>query len=251
MENILEMKNITKDFAGVKALDEVTLSVKEGTIHAICGENGAGKSTLMNILSGVYPHGTYKGEILIYGKLAVFKNIKASERAGITIIHQELSLIPELSITENVFLGNEVAKSGIINWTEAKKRAKKLMLQVHLEEDSDTLIKNMGVGKQQLVEIAKALSKNIKILILDEPTSALNEEESKHLLNLLFEMRSKGITCILISHKLKEVLSVADAVTIIRDGKTVETIYRKDGQDFTEERIIKAMVVVRSIPAIL
>ncbi|MCX8069817.1 MAG: sugar ABC transporter ATP-binding protein, partial [Thermodesulfovibrionales bacterium] len=239
---LLQMQNIQKDFSGVKALEGVTLFVQEGTIHAICGENGAGKSTLMNILSGVYPYGTYSGEILINGKVSVFKDIKASEKAGISIIHQELSLVPELSITENIFLGNEVADKGIIDWTRAKKKAKTLMTQVGLDEDPDTLIKNIGVGKQQLVEIAKALSKDVKILILDEPTSALNEEDSGHLLNLLLDMRDKGITCILISHKLAEVLSVADSVTIIRDGKTIETIHRSDKDNFTEERIIRGMV---------
>jgi putative multiple sugar transport system ATP-binding protein len=244
MTYLLEMRDISKEFPGVKALDRVSLAVEEREIHAICGENGAGKSTLMNILSGVYPHGTYSGEIFLRGQPAIFKDIRASERAGIAIIHQELSLIPELSITENIFLGNEMAKAGVIHWKAAKVRAREFMSRVGLHENPETAIKNIGVGKQQLVEISKALSKKVKILILDEPTAALNEEDSKHLLGLLRELRTKGVTCILISHKLNEVRDIADAVTIIRDGKTVETLYREaDGTGgVDEDRIIRGMV---------
>ena len=244
MAHLLEMRNISKEFPGVKALDRVSLAVEDGEIHAICGENGAGKSTLMNILSGVYAHGTYSGDILLRGQPAIFKDIRASERAGIAIIHQELSLIPELSITENLFLGNEIARAGIINWKAAKVRARELMSRVGLHEDPETAIKNIGVGKQQLVEIAKALGKDVKILILDEPTAALNEDDSMHLLGLLRELRAKGVACILISHKLNEVRTIADAVTIIRDGRSVETLRREacETGSVDEDRIIRGMV---------
>lgn len=240
-KNILEMMNITKVFPGVRALDNVNLNVREMEIHAIVGENGAGKSTLMNILSGVYPWGTYSGEILLEGKLCEFKNIKDSEKLGIVIIHQELALIPQLSIAENIFLGNEQGSKGIIHWNETMKRAKELTERVGLTEMPETLISNIGVGKQQLVEIAKALSKNVKLLILDEPTAALNDQESEVLLDLLLELRGQGITSILISHKLNEVTYVADRITVIRDGATIETIENiKEG--ISEDRIIRGMV---------
>lgn len=244
MTYLLEMRNITKEFPGVKALDGVSLAVTEGEIHAVCGENGAGKSTLMNVLSGVHPHGTYTGEILLAGRPAAFHDIRAGERAGIAIIHQELSLIPELSITENLFLGNETARGGVIDWRAAQARARELMVRVGLEEDPATAVKNIGVGKQQLVEIAKALGKDARILILDEPTAALNEEDSRHLLALLRELRARGVACILISHKLNEVRAVADAVTIIRDGRSVETLRPECGETggVDEDRIIRGMV---------
>jgi len=244
MAYLLEMRDISKEFPGVKALDRVFLTLADGEIHAVCGENGAGKSTLMNVLSGVYPHGSYSGEIILRGQPAAFTDIRASERAGIAIIHQELSLIPELSITENLFLGNEIARAGIIDWRLAKVRARELMSRVGLHEDPETAIKNIGVGKQQLVEIAKSLGKDVKILILDEPTAALNEDDSLHLLGLLRELRTKGVSCILISHKLNEVRSIADAVTIIRDGRSVETL-RPEAQEtggVDEDRIIRGMV---------
>lgn len=236
---ILEMKNITKEFPGVKALDTVNLKVVEGEIHAICGENGAGKSTLMKVLSGVYPHGTYEGDILFKDQVCEFKDIKQSENLGIVIIHQELALIPELSIAENIFLGNEQAKKGIINWNETTSKARELLAKVGLKETPNTLIKDIGVGKQQLVEIAKALSKNVKLLILDEPTAALNENDSENLLDLLMELRSQGMSSIIISHKLNEIKKVANSVTIIRDGQSIETL---DTADITEDRIIKGMV---------
>lgn len=238
---ILDMRNITKEFPGVRALDDVTFTVRAGDIHAICGENGAGKSTLMKVLSGVYPHGTYDGQIIFQGEEVQFNTIKASEDAGIAIIHQELALIPELSITENIFLGNEIVSLGLINWTEARIRAKDLMARVGLDEDPDAQIKNIGVGKQQLVEIAKALSKNVKLLILDEPTSALNEDDSAHLLDLLRGLKAKGLTSIMISHKLNEIEEVSDRITIIRDGQTVETLSVEDGQ-VDQDRIIRGMV---------
>lgn len=240
-EFILEMRNITKLFPGVKALDNVNLKVKSGAIHALIGENGAGKSTLMNVLSGIYPYGTYTGEIIYEGKECDFKNIKDSEKTGIGIIHQELALIPYLSIGENVFLGNERSKNSFINWDETHERANELLRKVGLKEDSDTRIKDIGVGKQQLVEIAKALAKDVKLLILDEPTAALNEEDSNNLLKLLLELKADGITSILISHKLSEIVQISDAITIIRDGATIETLHKGD-TEISEDRIIKGMV---------
>lgn len=241
MEYILEMKNITKVFPGVKALDNVNLKVLKGEIHALVGENGAGKSTLMNVLSGVYPYGTYSGSIYFENRECIFKNIRDSEKAGIVIIHQELALVPSLSIAENIFLGNERTKRRLIDWNQTHIHAAELMKRVGLNENPATLVKDIGVGKQQLVEIAKALAKNVKLLILDEPTAALNEEDSENLLNLLLELKKDGITSILISHKLNEVLKVADTITIIRDGSVVETL-DKQKDDVSENRIIKGMV---------
>ncbi|WP_461203309.1 multiple monosaccharide ABC transporter ATP-binding protein [Enterococcus sp. N342-3-1-2] len=240
-EFILEMKDITKAFTGVKALNRVNLKVKQGEIHALCGENGAGKSTLMKVLSGVYPYGDYEGEIIFNKQLCQFKGIKDSEKEGIVIIHQELALIPYLSIADNIFLGNEIARHGFIDFDETIKKTGEIMESVGLSEQPNTLITNIGVGKQQLVEIAKAISKNVKILILDEPTAALNEDDSENLLNLLLEFKRQGITCIIISHKLNEVMAVSDSVTIIRDGETIETLHAETG-DLSEERIIKGMV---------
>ena len=238
---ILEMRSITKEFPGVKALDKVSLVVKAGEIHSICGENGAGKSTLMKVLSGVYPYGTYEGDIVFQGHESRFRNIGSSEAAGIVIIHQELALIPQLSITENIFLGNEPRRFGVIDWVQAKKRAVDLLARVGLEDDPDTQIKNIGVGKQQLVEIAKALNKSVKLLILDEPTAALNEADSQHLLDLILGLKGRGIASIMISHKLNEIEQISDSITIIRDGKTIETLdVKADGVD--EDRIIRGMV---------
>lgn len=244
MENnpyILQMQHIVKEFPGVRALDDVTLEVKQGTIHAICGENGAGKSTLMKVLSGVYPHGTYSGRILLHGNEIKFKNIKESENAGIAIIHQELTMIPELSVTENIFMGNEVISKGLIDWNAERIKTVEMLKNVGLSINPDTLIKTLGVGQQQMVEIAKALSKDVKLLILDEPTSALNENDSKNLLSLMKGLRASGITCIMISHKLNEIAEVSDAVTVIRDGRTVEC-YEVEAGKVDEDRIIKAMV---------
>jgi putative multiple sugar transport system ATP-binding protein len=238
---ILEMRGITKRFPGVIALDDVNLRVAAGEIHAICGENGAGKSTLMKVLSGVYPYGTYEGDIVYQNEVVRFSDIRASEREGIVIIHQELALIPELSIVENIFLGNEPRRFGVIDWSAAHQRAVDLLARVGLSDDPNTKIKNIGVGKQQLVEIAKALNKNVKLLILDEPTAALNESDSQHLLDLLRGLKSRGITSIMISHKLNEIEAIADSITIIRDGKTIETLdVKADGVD--EDRIIRGMV---------
>ena len=238
---ILEMRNIVKEFPGVRALDNVTMKVRTGDIHSICGENGAGKSTLMKVLSGVHPHGTYEGEIVYQGNVVEFSNIKASEEAGIVIIHQELALIPELSVTENVFMGSEIVKRGLIDWDEQTRITEELLARVGLSIDPQTPIKNLGVGQQQMVEIAKALSKNVQLLIFDEPTSALNEEDSANLLDLMRDLKSRGITCIMISHKLNEIAAISDAVTVIRDGRTVETYDVVAGQ-VDEDRIIRSMV---------
>ncbi|MEY4390833.1 MAG: hypothetical protein RLZZ400_576 [Actinomycetota bacterium] len=241
MNNILEMRNITKVFPGVVALDNVSLEVERGEIHAICGENGAGKSTLMKVLSGVYPHGTYDGDIVYEGQVQSFKTIRDSESQGIVIIHQELALSPHLSIAENIFLNNEITKRGLIDWNKTAQEAQKLMAKVGLREKPETKIMEIGVGKQQLVEIAKALSKRVKLLILDEPTAALNDEDSEHLLDLLRQLRSQGISCIIISHKLNEIAEIADKTTILRDGKTIETLDMRKGK-VDQERIIKGMV---------
>jgi putative multiple sugar transport system ATP-binding protein len=238
---ILEMRGITKTFPGVKALTDVNLSVMPAEIHAVVGENGAGKSTLMKVLSGVYPAGTYDGVIRFDGQDRSFKKIADSEDIGIIIIHQELALIPLLSIAENLFLGHETAQGGIINWYEAFRRTKELLQKVGLNEHPNTLITNIGTGKQQLVEIAKALNKKVKLLILDEPTSSLNEKDSNALLELLKGFKAQGIASILITHKLNEVMKVADRITVIRDGRTVDTMDAHTG-NVDEDRIIKAMV---------
>ncbi|SFR70156.1 monosaccharide ABC transporter ATP-binding protein, CUT2 family [Agromyces sp. CF514] len=238
--NILEMRGITKTFPGVKALSNVTIEVERGEVHAICGENGAGKSTLMKVLSGVYPHGTYDGDIVFENETVEFKDLTDSEAKGIVIIHQELALSPYLSIAENIFLNNELkGRGGLIDWNKTNFEAQKLLARVGLRENPTTKIMDIGVGKQQLVEIAKALSKEVKLLILDEPTAALNDEDSDHLLDLILHLKGQGITSIIISHKLNEIKKVADSVTVIRDGKTIETIAK---QEVTEDRIIKDMV---------
>src|SRR5215212_2930044 len=222
---ILEMRSITKTFPGVKALEDVSLSVHRGEIHAICGENGAGKSTLMKVLSGVYPTGTYDGEIVYDGEPVHYNNIRDSEHRGIVIIHQQLALVPYLSIAENIYLGNERrGRGGLIDWNRANAEAAALLASVGLDENPVIPVGQLGVGKQQLVEIAKALSKDVRLLILDEPTAALNDSDSEHLLGLLRQLKEQGITCIMISHKLGEITAVSDNVTVIRDGKTIETL---------------------------
>ena len=237
---LLEMKNIVKVFPGVRALSDVNMTVEEGEIHAICGENGAGKSTLMNVLSGIYPYGTYEGDIIYDGEECRFKGIKDSEKRGIVIIHQELALVPYLSIAENMFLGNEQQKNGRMNWDATYQKAEEYMQVVGLHENPRTLIKDIGMGKQQLLEIAKALAKNVRLLILDEPTSSLNESDARKLLDLLLQFKKeKGITSILISHKLNEIAYVADKITILRDGMTVETL---EAEQVSEDRIIRGMV---------
>ena len=238
---VLEMRSIVKTFPGVKALSDVTLTVRQGEVHAICGENGAGKSTLMKVLSGVHPHGSYEGDILFEGDPCEFRDIRASEQRGIVIIHQELALSPYLSLAENIFLGNEHARGGFIDWRETLRHATELLRRVGLSDHPDTRVADIGVGKQQLVEIAKALSKKVKLLILDEPTAALNDEDSDKLLDLILELKNQGITSIIISHKLNEIRKVADSVTIIRDGRSIETLDVKAAET-TEDRIISGMV---------
>ncbi|SET96309.1 multiple monosaccharide ABC transporter ATP-binding protein [Lacrimispora sphenoides] len=238
---LLEMKSITKTFPGVKALDNVNLQVEEGEIHALVGENGAGKSTLMNVLSGIYPYGTYEGDIIYNGEICKFNRISDSEQKGIVIIHQELALVPYMTIAENMYLGNEKGKRYAINWNETYGEADRYLNTVGLMESSHTLIKDISVGKQQLVEIAKALAKDARLLILDEPTASLNEDDSKALLELLLKFKSEGLTSIIISHKLNEIAYVADKITVIRDGSTIETLDRKKDA-ITEDRIIKGMV---------
>lgn len=238
---LLEMKNIVKTFPGVKALDNVNLKVEEGEIHALVGENGAGKSTLMNVLSGIYPYGSYEGDIMYDGEVCHFNNIKDSERKGIVIIHQELALVPYMTIGENMFLGNEQGSKMKINWTDTYGMAAEYLKKVGLLESPHTLIKDIGVGKQQLVEIAKALAKHARLLILDEPTASLNEDDSKALLELMLQFKKEGLTSIIISHKLNEISYVADKITVIRDGSTIETL-DKETDDISEGRIIKGMV---------
>jgi ABC-type sugar transport system ATPase subunit len=234
------MKNITKVFPGVKALDNVNFKAERGEIHAIVGENGAGKSTLMKVLSGVYPHGNYDGEIIYNNEVQTFNHIKDSEHKGIAIIYQELALVKEMSIAENIFLGNEHSKRGVINWNRTAVETVKVLKEVGLSDNPQTKVINLGVGKQQLVEIAKAISKNVSLLILDEPTAALNETESANLLNIIRALKAKGVTCIYISHKLEEVLDIADTITVLRDGQTIET--KVNDESITEEVIISMMV---------
>ncbi|HCE10965.1 MAG TPA: ABC transporter ATP-binding protein [Oxalobacteraceae bacterium] len=241
MNNILEMRGIKKTFPGVKALDNVNLVVRSGEIHAVVGENGAGKSTLMKVLSGVYPYGTYSGEIVYQTQERQFKDIADSEKVGIIIIHQELALVPLLSIAENIFLGNEQARHGVIDWAASFRKTQELLEKVGLKESPNTLITDLGVGKQQLIEIAKALSKEVKLLILDEPTASLNESDSGALLELLLELKAQGISSILISHKLNEISKVADSITILRDGATVDRLDCKQ-ELISEDRIIQNMV---------
>ncbi len=236
---ILEMKSITKEFPGVKALSDVSFQVAKGEIHCLVGENGAGKSTLMKILSGVYPHGTYTGEVVFNGQVQNLSSISDSEKVGIAIIYQELALIPEMTVYENIFLGHEIKSGLLINWNETIKQAGEMLKKVKLDINPAVKVKDLGVGKQQLVEIAKALSKDVKLLILDEPTSSLNETDSENLLNLLRDLKEQGVTSIMISHKLKEVIEIADTITVLRDGQTVATL-RKD--EVTEHKLIKHMV---------
>ncbi|MEN1966669.1 ATP-binding cassette domain-containing protein [Lentibacillus sp. N15] len=240
-EYILEMDQITKEFTGVKALSNVNFKVKKGEIHCLIGENGAGKSTLMKVLSGVYPYGTYEGDIVYNGDVQRFNKISDSVDAGIVIIYQELALFPDLAVYENIFIGNELKNGGVLDFNRTIVESKKLLNKVNLKVNPETLIKELSVGKQQLIEIAKALSKEVSLLILDEPTAALNEDDSENLLNLLVELKKQGITCIMISHKLKEVISIADKATVIRDGETICTLDASKGE-IKENMIIKNMV---------
>lgn len=239
---ILEMNSITKEFSGVKALDNVNLRVRRGEVHAICGENGAGKSTLMNVLSGVYPHGTYTGDIRWNGNECKFSGIRDSEKSGIVIIHQELALSPFLSVVENIFLGNERMKGGFVDWKKTRNEGMKYIAKVGLRAQPMTPVVELGVGQQQLVEIAKAISKDVKLLILDEPTAALNDDDSAHLLDLMRQFRDEGVTMIIISHKLNEIAEIADSTTIIRDGQTITTLDMHREGGVSENEIIRHMV---------
>lgn len=240
-EYILEMDQISKEFTGVKALSNVNFKVREGEIHCLVGENGAGKSTLMKVLSGVYPYGTYGGDIVFKGSVQQFNKISDSVKAGIAIIYQELALFPDLTVYENIFAGNEIMQGGVVDWNKTIMESKKMLKKVNLDVNPQTLVKDLGVGKRQLIEIAKALTKDVSLLILDEPTAALNEDDSENLLELLGELKKQGITCIMISHKLKEVISIADKATVIRDGQTICTLDGSKGE-ITEATIIKNMV---------
>ena len=242
MGAILEARNITKDFPGVRALDGVSFSLEESQIHALCGENGAGKSTFINVLSGFFPSYSYSGEILVGGERKSFSAITEAEQAGIAVIHQELNLFPELSTAENIFMGHEIARRGILDWNEMYSQTGDWIRRLKLDSvEPTTKVKNLGIGKQQLIEIAKALSKDVKLLILDEPTAALNEDDSENLLKLLRELRDQGVTCIMISHKLREVIAIADTVTVLRDGQTVITLDAHKGE-VSEPVLIKHMV---------
>lgn len=238
---ILEMRNITKEFPGVKALSDVNFKVRRGEIHCLVGENGAGKSTLMKVLSGLHRYGTYTGDIVYNGEVQQFKSIADSEEKGIVIIYQELALIPELSIYENIYFGHEIMKGRSIDWNETIVQAKKMLEKVRLDVDPSSKVKSLGVGKQQLVEIAKALSKDVKLLILDEPTASLNEDDSENLLQLIRELKKQGVTCVMISHKLKEITAIADTITVLRDGATICSIDTAE-HEVTEAEIIKHMV---------
>jgi putative multiple sugar transport system ATP-binding protein len=238
---ILEMKNITKLFPGVKALDMVSFRVRRGEIHCLIGENGSGKSTLMKVLSGVYPHGQYSGDIVFNEKVQKFSQISDSEKVGIATIYQELALIPEMTVYENIYLGHEIKKGFKIHWNETIVQAAEMLKRVKLDINPTTKVKDLGVGKQQLVEIAKALSKSVSLLILDEPTAALNEDDSENLMTLIKELKQQGVTCILISHKLKEVINIADTITVLRDGKSICSLDTR-AEKASEHTIIKHMV---------
>ncbi len=237
---ILEMRGITKEFPGVRALEDVTFQVRRGEIHALVGENGAGKSTLMKVLSGLYPHGTYGGDIVLEGTVQQFRTIRESEEAGIAIIFQELALARNMTIAENIYLGSELTRTpGVIDWNRTFQETAKVLGQVGLRLNPGAKVIELGVGSQQLVEIAKALSKNAKLLILDEPTAALTETETENLLGILRQLRERGVTCIYISHRLGEVTRIADRVTVLRDGRTIITA---DAAEMPQERMIKNMV---------
>ncbi|HIU34183.1 MAG TPA: sugar ABC transporter ATP-binding protein [Candidatus Pullichristensenella excrementigallinarum] len=238
---ILETQNIFKRFGSVTALNDVNFKVRRGEIHVLCGENGAGKSTLMNVISGVYPHGTYEGKFFYNGEECRFSSVSDSEEKGIAIIHQHLALFPLLSVAENIFINNEFAKKGIINWDETRQKAQELIDSIGINVNPTTLVKDIGVGKKQLVEICKAISRDVKLLILDEPTAALNEKESEDLLNMLLDFKKRGITSILITHKLNEIGKVCDTITVLRDGSTIETL-EKGKDDISIGHIVKAMV---------
>jgi D-xylose transport system ATP-binding protein len=238
-EPFLEMRNISKSFPGVRALDGVTFDLYRGEIHALVGENGAGKSTLMKVLGGVYPFSQYEGQILIAGHEQRFSGVRDAEKAGIAVIYQELSLVKEMSVAENIFLGREPRKLGVIRWEELYRRAQSLLENIHLKIDPRTPIRNLGIGQQQLVEIAKALSHEAQILVLDEPTAALTDAEAETLFEILVKLRARGVAMIYISHKLHEVFRVSDRITVLRDGRTVGTALTGE---LNEAQVIARMV---------
>ena len=239
MSTLLEMKSITKSFPGVRALDGVTFDLNSGEIHSLVGENGAGKSTLIKVLAGVYPHPEYGGEIILDGAECRFASVRGSEQAGIAVIYQELSLVKDLSVAENIFLGREPRRLGIINWEQLYSRAKQLLDELHLQIDPRTPVVNLGIGQQQLVEIAKALSQNARILVLDEPTAALTDTEVETLFRILNDLRARGVAMIYISHKLDEVFRISDRITVLRDGRTIGT---SAASETNERRVISQMV---------
>ena len=241
-DEVLRLDGITKRFGSLTANDSITLELVPGRIHCLLGENGAGKSTLMNVLSGVYPHGSYSGDIVFDGEVCQFRSIRDSEAQGIVIIHQEFGLSPYLSVAENIFLGNERAAGGVIDWNRTNSEAARLIERVGLAAHPDDKVIDLGVGRQQLVEIAKALSKRVKLLILDEPTAALNDEDSQHLLDLIRQLQEEGITTVLISHKLGEIAAVADSTTVLRDGRSIATLDMHGTEPVREEEIIRLMV---------
>ncbi len=220
---LLELKNITKDFPGVRALDGVSFDLNPGEIHALCGENGAGKSTLIKILCGYHPASSYGGEILLSGEKIAFKSLQDSEKVGLALIAQELALVPEFSVIENMSLGQEPSRFGFLQKDVAEQNCRRALEKVGLTVDPHTPVKDLGVGQQQMVEIAKALAKDARLLVLDEPTAALTESDSKRLLDLLSQLRQKGVSAVYISHRLEEVARIADRVTVLRDGKSVST----------------------------
>ncbi len=242
MENsniILQVEKLTKTFPGVRALNQVSFDLREGEVHSLCGENGAGKSTLIKCLSGIWTHGSYDGTIKVDGREAVFNGVSDSEHAGIAVIYQELALVKEMTIAENIFLGNEPTKAGIIDWNIIFSETRKLLDRYGLKLDPASVVGELWVGQQQLVEIVKALSKNRKILLLDEPTAALTETEVDILLNIIRDLRKKGITCVYISHKLDEVFAISDRITILRDGESVTTL---EASKSNKHEVIKHMV---------
>src|SRR5438874_963664 len=237
--SLLEMKSITKTFPGVRALDGVSVDLNQGEIHALVGENGAGKSTLIKILAGVYPHPEYGGEILIDGSGKRFANVREAEKSGIAVIYQELSLVKDLSVAENIFLGREPRRFGVINWETLYSRAQKLLSDLHLEIDPRTPVVNLGIGQQQLVEVAKALSQDARILVLDEPTAALTDAEVETLFGILRGLRERGVAMIYISHKLDEVFRLSNRITVLRDGRSIGT---EATSELDEASVIAKMV---------